>query len=108
MVVASLQFRVKHEKRGEFVRAAETFVATLRQVSGCLDCRLLSDCEARDVFTVKTEWEAAPPLRLFLDSNEFRAMLGTRILLHHPPGLCIDEVLRRTTLTGRGRAKLGW
>ena len=108
MVVASLQFKVKREKRAEFVRAAETFVAILRQLPGCLDCRFLADCEMRERYTVLSRWEGLAPLRQFLDSNEFRALLGTRILLHDPPHICFDEVVRCTRLQGRGRSRLAW
>ena len=108
MVVASLQFKVKREKRAEFVRTAETFVATLRQLPGCLDCHFLADCETRDRYTVLSRWEGSGSLRQFLDSNEFRALLGTRILLHDPPHICLDEVVRCTRLQGRGKSRLVW
>jgi quinol monooxygenase YgiN len=108
MLVASVQFQVKRDKRSEFVRTAENFVATLRQARGCVECRLLSDCEVRGSYTLVTQWEGPVPLRAFLGSNDFRALLGTRILLHDPPRICVDEVLRRTRLTGRGDTELQW
>jgi quinol monooxygenase YgiN len=108
MVVASFQFQVRREKRAEFVRAAEHFVSTLRHSPGCVDCHLLSDCELRGRFTVSSRWDGRTPLRRFLQSNEFRALLGTRILLHDPPHICIDEVVRCTHLPGRGDEIGGW
>jgi quinol monooxygenase YgiN len=108
MIVASFQFQVKRDKRAEFVRAAENFVSTLRQSPGCVDCHLLSDCELRSRFTVQSRWDGRTPLRRFLQSNDFRALLGTRILLHVPPHVCIDEVVRCTRLPGRGPTVPGW
>ena len=108
MIVASLQFQVRREKRSEFLRAAENFVSTLRQSPGCVECRLLVDCESRDRYTVSSRWDETSQLRLFLDSNEFRALLGTRILLHGPPNISIDEVVRCTRLPGRGPFRLAW
>ena len=108
MLVASVQFQVKRDKRAEFVRTAENFAATLRQVRGCLECHLLSDCEVRGSYTLVTQWEGPMPLRVFLGSNDFRALLGTRILLHDPPRICVDEVLRRTRLTGHEEPGLQW
>ena len=108
MLVASVQFQVRRDKRSEFVRTAENFVATLRHVPGCLECHLLSDCEVRSSYTLLSHWEGPVPLRSFLGSNDFRALLGTRILLHDPPRIAVDEVVRRARLTGRGAFTLQW
>ena len=108
MIVASLQFQVKRDKRAEFLRAAENFVGTLRQSPGCTECRMLSDVNSRDVYLVISRWENVAQLRQFLDSNDFRAMLGTRILLHVPPHISIDEVVRCAHLSGRGPLRLAW
>ena len=108
MLVASVQFQVRRDKRSEFVRTAENFVATLRQVPGCMECRLLSDCEVRSSYTLLTQWEGLPPLRDFLGSNDFRALLGTRILLHDPPRILVDEVVRRARLSSRSGRMLQW
>ncbi len=101
MVQASIFFHVRRDKRSEFLRAAETFVALLRQSGGCLDCHLLTDCEERDSYMVLSQWDARASLRVYLGSNDFRALLGTRILLRDPPRVCIDEVTRRTRLNSR-------
>jgi quinol monooxygenase YgiN len=108
MVLASLLFKVRREKRTEFVRAAENFVVTLRQLPGCLDCRFLADCELRGRYTVLSRWEGSAPLRQFLESNDFRALLGTRILLHDPPHIWLDEVVRCTRVQGRAPSKVTW
>jgi quinol monooxygenase YgiN len=108
MIVASFHFEVKREKRTEFVHAAEKFVSTLRQSPGCLESQLLSNCEFRSRYTVMSRWEGRTALQRFLQSNDFRALLGTRILLHDPPHICIDEVIRYTQLPGRGRSLLSW
>lgn len=108
MIVASFHFQVKQEKRAEFVHAAEKFVVTLRQSPGCLESQLLSNCEFRSRYTVLSRWEGRAPLERFLQSNDFRALLGTRILLHDPPHIVIDEVIRYTALPGRGRSLLTW
>jgi quinol monooxygenase YgiN len=75
MLSASLQFHVGHDKRAEFVRAAENFVSTLRQVPGCLECRLLADCEVKGSYTVISQWEGRGPMRRFLESDDFRTLV---------------------------------
>lgn len=75
MLSASLQFHVGRDKRAEFVRAAEHFVSTLRQVPGCLECRLLADCEVKGSYTLISQWEGRAPMRRFLESDDFRALV---------------------------------
>ena len=100
VLLASVDFHVRREKRLEFTRAAETFIATLRRAAGCIECRLLSDCEARGSYVVFSQWQSADALNVFLQSSDFRALLGTRILLRDHPRIQIDEVARRTRLEG--------
>ena len=45
MLITSISFDVTPNKRAEFVSAASRIVQTLRWSSGCLGCRLLSDCD---------------------------------------------------------------
>jgi quinol monooxygenase YgiN len=87
---------------------AEIFVEKVRQVSGCVECRLMIDCEVRGLYVLLSRWEDVTPLRIFLGSNEFRALLGTRILLHNPPRVSVDEVQRRIRLSSHGKMLLQW
>jgi len=98
MLVAFVECQVKPDKKSEFVRTAENFAAKLRLLPGCLECRLMADCEVRGLYTILSRWEDGVRLRAFMASNEFRALLGTRILLHDPPRVSVDEVLRRVRL----------
>ena len=108
MLVASVECQVRRDKRTEFVRMAEIFVEKVRHVSGCVECRLMTDCEVRGLYVLLSRWEDVAPLRVFLGSNEFRALLGTRILLHNPPRVSVDEVQRRVRLSGNGKTMLQW
>jgi quinol monooxygenase YgiN len=95
MLIASLMFNVRPDKRGEFVGAAEDFLERLRSWQGCLGCRLVSDCENEDVFVMMSEWDSGPFLDQYLASPEFQIIEGTRILLRDGPSLSVDEVLSR-------------
>jgi quinol monooxygenase YgiN len=108
MLVAGVECQDRRDKRAEFVRTAEYFVAKLSHVKGFVECRLMMDCEVRGLYTLLSRWEDATPLRAFLASNEFRALLGTRILLHDPPRVSVDEVLRRIKLSSRGEPPAQW
>ena len=100
MLIASLSFDVRPEKRGEFVSAVSHIVQALRWSSGCLGCRLVSDCENSNVFTLFSEWDNRTFLDGYLRSPQFRILEGTRYLLRDGPGLSIDEVVSRGRFPG--------
>jgi quinol monooxygenase YgiN len=93
VLIASLSFDVRPEKRGEFVSAITLVVQTIRWSTGCLGCRLLTDCENLNFFTVSSEWDARQYLDRHLASTEFQILEGTRFLLSAGPTLSIDEVV---------------
>ena len=102
VLIASLSFDVRPDKRGEFVSAVNHIVQTIRWSAGCLGCRLVADCENPNLFTLTTEWDSDDFLDRYLDSAEFQILEGTRFLLRDGPGLSIDEVVSR----GRPRGPL--
>ena len=108
MMLVSLEFHARRDKRGEFLRTAENFVATLRQSQGCLDCRLLADCEVHGAYTLTSQWEGREAVRRFLQSDDFRALLGTKILLREAPQVSIDEVLRSSRQNGSRFREPAW
>src|SRR5688572_26376755 len=57
VLIASLSFDVRPEKRGELASAVSHIVQTLRWSSGCLGCRLVADCENPNLFTLFSEWD---------------------------------------------------
>ena len=91
MMLVSLDFHARRDKRVEFLRTAENFVATLRQSQGCLDCRLIADWGGEEYF-----------------DREFRALLGTKILLREGPQVSIDEVLRSSRQNGSRFREPAW
>lgn len=103
MLIASLSFDVRPEKRGEFVSAVNHMMQTLRGSDGCLGCRLVSDCENDKLFSLISEWDNRAFLDRYLASTEFRILEGTRFLLRDGPRLSIDEVVSRGHLPGTTR-----
>jgi quinol monooxygenase YgiN len=95
MLIASLMFDVRPDKRAEFVSAVGDILDTLRSSRGCLGCRLVSDCENENVFVMTSEWNDGTSLEQHLASSEFQILEGTRILLRDGPSLSVDEVLSR-------------
>ena len=95
MLIASLTFNVRPDKRVEFVSAAEDILNRLRSRQGCLGCRLVSDYENDNFFVMTSEWDSLTFLERYIESDEFSVLEGTRILLRDGPALSIDEVLSR-------------
>ena len=102
VLIASLSFDVRPDKRGEFVSAVNRVVQSLRWSQGCLACRLVTDCENPNQFTLLSEWDNEAFLERYFASAEFSVLEGTRFLLRDGPGLSIDEVVSR----GRPRGPL--
>ena len=102
MLIASLSFDVRPDKRTDFVSAVNHVVETLRWSPGCRGCRLMTDCENPSLFTLSSEWENPELLDRHLVSPEFQILEDTRVLLRDGPGLSIDEVVSR----GRPRGPL--
>jgi quinol monooxygenase YgiN len=103
VLIASLSFEVQPEKRGEFVSAVNHILQSIRWTAGCLGCRLVSDCENPNLFTLSSEWDGREFLDGYLLSTEFRILEGTRYLLSDGPSLSIDEVVSRGRLPGPAR-----
>ena len=100
MLIVSLSFEVQPDKRTEFVGTVNHIVQALRWFAGCLGCRLVSDCENPNSFTLVSEWDSRAYLDGYLASPEFQILEGTRFLLRDGPGLSIDEVVTRGRLPG--------
>ena len=102
MLIASLSFDVRPDKRTDFVSAVNHVVETLRWSPGCLGCRLMTDCENPSLFTLSSAWDNHEVLDRILVSPEFQSLEETRLLLSDGPALSIDEVVSR----GRPRGPL--
>ena len=103
MFIASLTFDVRSDKRVEFVGAVTGVLDTLRWCSGCLGCRLYSDCENGNVFMLCSEWDNRAFLGSYLASPEFQILEGTSFLLRSGPSLVVDEVVARARVPRRQR-----
>ena len=78
MLIASLSFDVRPDKRGEFVSAVNGIVQSLRWSQGCRACRLVTDCENPNQFTLLSEWDNETFLERYFASTEFQVLEGTR------------------------------
>jgi quinol monooxygenase YgiN len=100
VLIAAVTFDVQPDKRLELMSAATHLVPTIRWSTGCLGCRLLSDCENRNLFIFFSEWDSRTYLDRFLASAEFQILEGTSFVLSGGPSLSIDEVISRGRYPG--------
>jgi quinol monooxygenase YgiN len=103
MLLASVHFRAQAHKRAEILSAVDELLGRMRQWPGCGGCRLMVDTEDPNSFTIASEWQSSRAANAFVDSREFQAFRGIRILLREEPVMVLDEVQSRVTRLIRGR-----
>jgi quinol monooxygenase YgiN len=101
MLIASLTFDVRTDKREELLSAVTQVLETMRWAAGCLGCRLLADCENPNLFVLTSEWDNRAYLDAHLESREFQILEGTSFLLRGGPALVVDEVVARARIPKR-------
>jgi quinol monooxygenase YgiN len=101
MLIASLTFDVRADKREELLSAVTQVLDTMRWAAGCLGCRLFADCENPNQFMLTSEWDNRAYLDAHLESREFQILEGTSFLLRSGPTLVVDEVVARARIPKR-------
>jgi quinol monooxygenase YgiN len=101
MLIASLTFDVRADKRAEWVSAVTQVLDTMRWSTGCLGCRLYTECENPNLFMLTSEWDNRGFLEAHLESQEFQILEGTSFLLRSGPALVVDEVVARARIPRR-------
>jgi quinol monooxygenase YgiN len=97
MVLASVVFRVRSDKRREVLAVVDDIVERLGQTPTCRRCRLLVDTEDPNLFTLASEWEVTEDADAFFESRQFHTFTRVRTLLREEPVLLMDTVQTRAT-----------
>ena len=103
MFISSLACRVRPEKEEEFLASIDDLMERTRWLSGCFGYRLLADLGEGHAVTLVIEWADRNGFDRFLRSNEYRIMLGMRILMEDEPRFTVDEVITRARIPTRER-----
>jgi quinol monooxygenase YgiN len=103
MVLASVVFRVRSDKRREVLVVMDDIVERLRQTPTCRRCHLLVDTEDPSLFTLTSEWQVEEDADAFFESREFQAVTRVRSLLREEPVILMDTVQTRATRLVRPR-----
>jgi quinol monooxygenase YgiN len=99
MHVATVNLRVRDDKRSEALSAIDGFIRRMHMWPGCMTCRLLADADDSQMLTLVSEWDSREGLDGFLSSREFLILQGMRIVLRDDPQVILDEILLRSRLS---------
>ena len=107
MVVLNVTLTALPEKRRELKQTLLSMVTRIRQMAGCEEAEGYRDLKNENRFFVLSRWELREKLDAYLRSNNFSALLGTRILLSEPPSVSIDALSRRDGMEAIAKVRSG-
>ena len=99
MHIATMNLRVRDDKRSEALSAIDGFIRRMRAWPGCLTCRLLADASDGEMLTLVSEWDSREGLDGFISSREFLILQGMRMVLRDDPQVILDEILLRSRMS---------
>jgi quinol monooxygenase YgiN len=99
MHIATVNLRVRDDKRSEALSAIDGFIRRMHMWPGCMTCRLLTDAGDSQLLTLVSEWDSREGLDGFLASSEFLILQGMRVVLRDDPQVILDEILVRSRLS---------
>lgn len=99
MIALSITLRTQQATQIEFLSTMKGLVIQLRRSPGCVGCRLVSESETADAYTLIVEWDDRGAFEWFLQSRELMILQGMRLLLRDDPVATVDDVLTRTRVS---------
>ena len=99
MHVATVNLRVKDDKRSEALSAIDGFIRRMHAWPGCLTCRLMADAGDSQLLSLVSEWDSREALDGFISSREFLILQGMRMVLRDDPQVILDEILLRSRMS---------
>jgi len=105
MHVATVNLRVKDDKRSEALSAIDGFIRRMHTWPGCLTCRLMADASDSQLLTLVPEWDSREALDGFISSREFLILQGMRMVLRDDPQVILDEILLRSRMSLGARSR---
>ena len=97
MLVASITFRVRADKRSEVVSAVEAIVERMGRAAGCKSSRALASIEDSSILTMSSEWSDLESAEAYFESHNFQVFRGLRILLRDEPCIVFYDVRNQFT-----------
>jgi quinol monooxygenase YgiN len=95
MIVFSLSICVPQSHRADVLHSVGSLLEPTRVLPGCLGCRLYSDTEDPNAFTLVEEWESQGALDRHLTSVAYKTLVAAIELSAKPPAIRFDTVAER-------------
>lgn len=94
MIIFNITMEASADKRRELEQVIRSMIPRIRQREGCNELRWFQDLE-QDRFSLFSVWQNRESLQDYLQSDQFGALLGTKILLSAPHSIQIYNVSSR-------------
>ena len=98
MIIFSLSVVVPKSRRGDLLHTVGALLGPTRVVPGCTGCRLYTDYENLNAFTLVEEWTSRAALDRHLASDAYKTLVGAIELSAEPPRVQFDTVAERAGL----------
>lgn len=92
MIVVRITMNVLPEKQKELVQTLLSMIAPMEKEAGCLSYALFSNMEDENFLNLLEEWQTRKDFDLYLGSEMFGVLLGTKSLLIEPHGIHIYTI----------------
>lgn len=84
MILTTIEMTVLPPKRQEFMQTIHALIKSIRKEKGCMKCSAFQDIEDENTYRVVHGWETEQDLDLYLRSDLFEVLLGTKYFLSRP------------------------
>lgn len=95
MIVFSLSVCLPQSRHADFLKTVGALLEPTRVVPGCMGCRLYTDIEDPNSFTLVEEWASQAALDRHLTSNAYKTLVAAIELSAQPPAIRFDSVSQR-------------
>ncbi|MEE4603104.1 MAG: antibiotic biosynthesis monooxygenase family protein [Desulfobacteraceae bacterium] len=92
MIVVRITMHVLPEKQKELVQTLLSMIEPMEKEAGCLSYALFCNMEDKNLLNLLEEWQTRKDLDLYLRSEMFGVLLGTKSLLIEPHGIHIYTI----------------
>jgi len=95
MIILRIALDASPAKLMELKQALSSMISDIRHETSCFKVNAYLDLEDENRVLVLSHWESREELDIYLQSDKFSALLGTRILLRSALLAFIDKVATR-------------
>ena len=92
MIILEIVFEALPDKLSELEMAIQAMTQDAGNQVGCLGARACRHLTNDHSFTIITKWTSRDDLNRFVASNQFSALMGTRILLRSDLSITLSAV----------------